>query len=175
MLATELQMLNKSNTQIGGTASCKRLEGGNFGVKLTHPCGFWLDVLFFSHMRKHRSRFWLARTHVRLKIYDIAFSEYISVCIQWKNENKCPTLRTSKNHVSLKGSLWILCAFKQNASRFRQSNKSVVFLARSTCRRRNFSWICYYSDSACCSLPPQQLQMIFILIKSTLLVVNFMC
>ena len=32
---------------------------GNFGAKLTHPCGFWLDVSFFSHVKKHRSRFWL--------------------------------------------------------------------------------------------------------------------
>ena len=35
------------------------IKGGNFGAKLAHLCGFWLDVLFFSHVKKHRSRFWL--------------------------------------------------------------------------------------------------------------------
>ena len=49
------------------------IKGGNFGVKLTHLCGFWLDVSFFSPVKKHRSRFWLARTNLRKKIYDIAF------------------------------------------------------------------------------------------------------
>ena len=66
------------------------IKGGNFGAKLTHLWGFWLDVLFFSHVKKHRSRFWLdvsffftceshrsllwlARTNMRTKIYEIAF------------------------------------------------------------------------------------------------------
>ena len=66
------------------------IKGGNFGAKLAHPCGFWLDVSFFSHVKKHRSRFWLdvsffftcenhrsllwlARTNLPTKIYDIAF------------------------------------------------------------------------------------------------------
>ena len=35
---------------------CKRRE---FGAKLTHRCGFWLDVSFFSHVKNHGSRFWL--------------------------------------------------------------------------------------------------------------------
>ena len=35
------------------------IKGGNFGAKLTHPCGFWLDVSFFSHVKKHLWRFWL--------------------------------------------------------------------------------------------------------------------
>ena len=34
-------------------------KGGNFGAKITHFCGFWLDVSFFSHVKKHCSRFWL--------------------------------------------------------------------------------------------------------------------
>ena len=33
------------------------MKGGNFGAKLTHLCGFWLDVSFLSHVKKHRSRF----------------------------------------------------------------------------------------------------------------------
>ena len=66
------------------------INGRNFGTKLTHLCGFWLDVSFFSQVKKHRSRFlldvsfffhmwkpslllWLARTHLRMRIYDIAF------------------------------------------------------------------------------------------------------
>ena len=35
------------------------IKGGNFGAKLTHLCGFWLDVSFFSRVKKHRSWFWL--------------------------------------------------------------------------------------------------------------------
>ena len=35
------------------------IKGRNFGVKLTHLCGFWLDVSFFSHMKKHHWRFLL--------------------------------------------------------------------------------------------------------------------
>ena len=67
------------------------IKGGNFGAKLTHLCGFLLDESFFSYVKKHRSRFlldapfffkcknrrsrlWLAKTHLRMKIYDIAFS-----------------------------------------------------------------------------------------------------
>ena len=49
------------------------IKGGNFGAKLTHLCGFWLDVSFFSHVKIHHSRFWLARTNLREKIYNIAF------------------------------------------------------------------------------------------------------
>ena len=40
-----------------GAASCnKRRE---FWRETRTPCGFWLDVSFFSHVKKHRSRFWL--------------------------------------------------------------------------------------------------------------------
>ena len=65
-------------------------KGGNFGAKLTHLCGFWLDVSFFLTREKtsfailiggiifftcenHRSLLLLARTNLRTKIYDIAF------------------------------------------------------------------------------------------------------
>ena len=73
------------------------IKGGKFGAKLTHLCGFWLDVSFFSHVRRHRSRFlfgvsffvflfsfspvknivrsWLATTHLCMKIYLIAFQQ----------------------------------------------------------------------------------------------------
>ena len=66
------------------------IKGGNFGAKLTHLSGFWLDVSFFSHVKKtsfailigciifftcenHRSLPWLTKTNLRTKIYDIAF------------------------------------------------------------------------------------------------------
>ena len=50
----------QSNSQCEGTASCKCIKtGGNFGAKRTHCCGFWLDVSFFSHVKKYRSWFWL--------------------------------------------------------------------------------------------------------------------
>ena len=29
-------------------------NGENFGTKLAHPCGFWLDISFFSHMKNYR-------------------------------------------------------------------------------------------------------------------------
>ena len=35
------------------------IKGGNFGAKLPHLCCFWLDVSFFSQVKKYRSRFWL--------------------------------------------------------------------------------------------------------------------
>ena len=63
---------------------------GNFGAKLTHLCGFWLDVSFFSHVKKtsfailigriiffmcenQSSLLWLARTHLLIKIYNTTF------------------------------------------------------------------------------------------------------
>ena len=65
------------------------IKGGNFGAKLTHLCGVWLDVSFFSCEKtsfailigriifftceNHRSLLLLARTNLRTKIYDIAF------------------------------------------------------------------------------------------------------
>ena len=48
--------------------------GIKLGTKLVHRCGVSLDVSFFSHVKKkHRSRFWLVRTHWCIEIYDIAF------------------------------------------------------------------------------------------------------
>ena len=80
------------------------IKGWNFGAKFAHLCGFWLDISVFSHMKKHRARFWLdttffsrvkkhrsliwlAGTHLRMKIYDIAFwcvflSMYICLDLQ---------------------------------------------------------------------------------------------
>ena len=38
-----------------GCCTCKRLKTArNFGTKLAHLCGFWLDISFFSHMKKYR-------------------------------------------------------------------------------------------------------------------------
>ena len=73
-------------------------KGGNFGMKLAHLCGFWLDVSFSSHVKniicnsdwriiflmceKHRSLLWLSRAHWHMKIYNIAFQwVYLSICI----------------------------------------------------------------------------------------------
>ena len=44
------------------------VKGGNFGAKFTLLRGFWLDVSFFSHVKKHRSLLWLAATRLRMKI-----------------------------------------------------------------------------------------------------------
>ena len=64
-------------------------KGGNFGTKLTHLCGFWLDVSFFSREKtsfaivigriifvtceNHSSLLWLARTRLSIKIYNTTF------------------------------------------------------------------------------------------------------
>ena len=64
-------------------------KGGNFGAKLTHLCEIWLDVsIFFRAQKKPRSRFWLARTYVRMKTYDGAFPwVFLSMYIMnfWKH------------------------------------------------------------------------------------------
>ena len=66
------------------------IKGGNFGAKLTHLSGFWLDVSFFLTHEKtsfailigriifftcenDRALLWLAWIHLHMKIYDIAF------------------------------------------------------------------------------------------------------
>ena len=82
----------------------KAANSGIFGAKLIHLCGSWLDGSFFSHMRKHclwfwldlhyvyivsffmcdkcLSLLWLARTHLHMKINDIAFQwVYLSMYI----------------------------------------------------------------------------------------------
>ena len=48
-------------------------KGGNFGAKLTHLCGFWLDVSFFFTCENHSSLLWVARTYLRIKIYNTTF------------------------------------------------------------------------------------------------------
>ena len=71
------------------------IKGGNFGAKLTHLCRLWLDVSFFSHVKKHLhdsywtiiffmcwnhcSLLWLARKHLLLKNYNIflSISQYV--------------------------------------------------------------------------------------------------
>ena len=81
----------------------------NFGPKLTHLCGFWLDVSFFSHLKKHRSRFWLevsfffkllwlVRTHLRMKIYAIAF--------QWLYLSTYTLYRVDLTLYNKKGYVW---------------------------------------------------------------------
>ena len=79
------------------------IKGGNFGAKLTHLCGFWLDASFFSHVKKHRSRLWLARTNFGTKIYDIAFwwvflSVYIIKVGTWRClDNKISGWQQTRN------------------------------------------------------------------------------
>ena len=70
-------------------ATCKARTlqaASNFGTKLTHLCGFWLDIsIFLIHEKtffvilighidfftceKHRLLFWLARTDLCMEIY----------------------------------------------------------------------------------------------------------
>ena len=75
-------------------------ERREFWAKLTHLCDFWLDVSFFSHVKKHRSRFLLdlsffsrvktiARSSDWLELICLwmfmtsLFGEYFSVCIEY--------------------------------------------------------------------------------------------
>ena len=48
------------------------IKGGNFGAKLTYLCGFWLDVSFYLHEKKHRSRFWL----------DVSFFSHVQTIVR---------------------------------------------------------------------------------------------
>ena len=84
----------RSNLQIIKRGHCKLKAPKKAGILAWNPhaCGFWLDVSFFSHVKKnivrnsdwtyrfffppcekHRSLLWMARTHLRMKIYVIAF------------------------------------------------------------------------------------------------------
>ena len=56
----------------------------------------FLDVSFFSHVKKHRSLLWLATTRLRMKIYDTAFCEYISV-VRHTSE-KITKAKTERQH-----------------------------------------------------------------------------
>ena len=51
-------------------------KGGNFGTKLTHLCGFWLDVLFFLRVQNIvLSSDWLKLICVKSVIL------YVRVCV----------------------------------------------------------------------------------------------
>ena len=68
------------------------IKGGNFGAKLTHLYGFWLDVSFFSHVKKQRSRFWLDVSFYNLQTFrgvcQVYFYDFLpnSACKQRKAE-----------------------------------------------------------------------------------------
>ena len=56
------------------------IKGVNFGAKLTHLVGFWLDIIIFLIREKkkekcenHHSLLWFGRIGLCMKIYDIAF------------------------------------------------------------------------------------------------------
>ena len=52
-----LLSLNDCEARVRQTA----IKSGKLGAKLTCLCGFSLDASFFTHVRKHRSWFWLQR------------------------------------------------------------------------------------------------------------------
>ena len=89
-----------SANQLAKRGRCKLqepIESRNFGAKLTYLCGFWLDLSFFSQLKKRsfatmigrfnlffsrvknivRSSDWLELWHLRMKIFHI-FSVSIS-------------------------------------------------------------------------------------------------
>lgn len=48
----------KAKALQAANCACLSCERGDFGAKLTHLCGFSLDVSFFSHVKKHRDSDW---------------------------------------------------------------------------------------------------------------------
>ena len=58
-LARKTLWVKLSSLNVCEAALHAAIKGGHFGAKLAHLCGFWLDVSFFSHVKKHRSRFCL--------------------------------------------------------------------------------------------------------------------
>ena len=59
------------------------IKGGNFGAKLSHICGFWLDVSFFSLVKKHRSRLWLDVSFFSLVKTIIRSSDWLElICVR---------------------------------------------------------------------------------------------
>ena len=65
-------------SQSESAASCKRLYiRPEFWRECYTPLR-WLDVSFFSHLKKHRSLLWLARTHLRMRnLWWVFLSMYI--------------------------------------------------------------------------------------------------
>ena len=56
------------------------IKGGNFGAKLTHLCGFWLDLSFFSRVKTIvRSSDWLQLICVRNLRHSflVSISQYV--------------------------------------------------------------------------------------------------
>ena len=61
------------------------IKGWNFGAKLTHLCGFWLDVSFFSPVKKHRSRFLLNVSFFFSPVKTIVrSSDWLELICVWK-------------------------------------------------------------------------------------------
>ena len=62
-------------------AASAYIKGLNFGANVTHLCDLWLDVSFFSHVKKHRLLPWFARTHLRMKnlrhSFLVSISQYV--------------------------------------------------------------------------------------------------
>ena len=82
-LKSFLEWVQSNSRSKGSTCTCKK--AGNL-AKLTHCWGLWLDGSIFLRVEnivhdfgrilfclceKHRPLLWLARTHLRMKIYDI--------------------------------------------------------------------------------------------------------
>ena len=78
-----------SARQLGKRGLCKlqatiAYKGGNFGPKLTHLCGFWSDVSFLSHIKKHRSRGWLnVSLFSHLKDIVVPSSDWLEIICVW--------------------------------------------------------------------------------------------
>ena len=117
-----------SAKQLARRGRCKLqepIEGRNFGAKLTYLCGFWLDVSFFSQLKKDLSRLWLdvsifffftckkhlsllrlARTHLRMKIFHI-FSASISQYLYTLYRGDLKLSIIINNYSSSPNGLWV--------------------------------------------------------------------
>ena len=57
--------------------------------KLTHLCGFWLDVSFSSHVKKRRSRFWLDVSLFSSVKSIFRSSDWLELICVWNLRHSC--------------------------------------------------------------------------------------
>ena len=76
-----------SAKQLAKWGCCKLqalIKGRNSGAKLTHLCGFWLDVSFFSHLKKHCSRLWLDFSFFSRVKNIVRSSDWLELICVWR-------------------------------------------------------------------------------------------
>ena len=72
--------------QLAKRGRCKLqepIEGRNFGAKLTYLCGFWLDVSFFSQLKKRSFAIMIGRFNFFFHLWKISFAPHLLICV-WR-------------------------------------------------------------------------------------------